>query len=420
LYLEKPRRLALHWRSGEFEVWDTQYGRRLGRVERLSRPACWCVASPDESAILTADQMPDVRIPGDAKILREGFIATTTVWDAKSGMRRHTIGLSQPDRDPLWAREWYPRWLDDSHVLLVRLWRENADRAASWLQLVIMDTAAGRIVRVSERLRFAGEQIYLSPDRTLAFIKDNNYVRRTEDGGRLSFSYTNVYSRSHVVDLQTLKVASSWREPQGPYGSMDVNALIGRWCPDSKAVLTVADDRCARLWDARSGRLLRTFAGHRHCIVDAALTGAGDKLLTASEDRTIRIWDTREGKLEAVLAGHAAGLNRVIVLPGDKLAVSAAEEPVAKVWELATGKLKLDLPGHDSGVREVEVVSDTVVRTITHRGTATTWDCSTGMQLQILPKPSDFPKRYGACELVEESGTLRMRIVSKRVSEPKR
>lgn len=418
LYLEKAHRLVMTWDNRRFEIWDTQHGRRLGRVERLARRTAWIVGSPDEATILVADRMPFAspldpeQVKADSKVMRAGFIPSVSVWDAKSGVRKHSIPVSRAETDGLWTREWYARWLDNSRVLLVRLWRENPVRAASWLELIIVDTAAGEVVRSSERLRF-GEHVFLSPDGRMALVKDDNFAHR---GGVL---FRNIYARTHVIDLESFTVVSSWREPPDSHGEEKV-ALIARWCPDGKTVLTVDSavldghlSPRASLRDARSGQLLQSFvSGHTDLIMDVALTATGDKLLTASEDRTLRVWSTRTGKSETVLAGHAAGLNKVIVLPGDKLAVSAAEETVAKVWDLTTGKLKFDLPGHDSAVRELEQVSESVVRTVTHSGTATIWDCSTGMRLRVIPKPPEFPTRFGMYELVDEEGTLQMRALA--------
>jgi hypothetical protein len=68
------------------------------------------------------------------------------------------------------------------------------------------------------------------------------------------------------------------------------------------------------------------------------------------------------------------------------------------------------LLGHDSPVRELEVLSDKVVRTITQRGTATTWDGSTGKRLEVAPKPPDFPRRLAVCELAEKGGSKGMQV----------
>ena len=420
-YLDKTHRLALHWNNGDFELWDTQRGQRLGPIERLPRPVGWCVASPDQATLLTGDRLPDVlNNHQDLKAQVNGtFVATMTVWDAPSGARKHALRVPEAAGHPYYLHEWYAQWLDNTRVLVVRLLRQNPARAASRLRLLVVDAAAGKVVQTSDELEWVGEHLTLSPDRKLAVLQDDNYVRRKKGGPGLESLSRNITARTHVLDVERLTVVAAWREPGDPKGPgpQDSYALLARWCPDGKTIVTVDRNSSeggpaprVRRWDARRGQLLQTFAGHTNHILDVAFTAAGDRLLTASEDRTVRVWDTGTGQAAAVLAGHAAGLNQVVVLPGDKLAVSAAEEPVAKVWDLATGKLKFDLAGHDAAVREVAAVSDTVVRTVTLRGTATTWDCATGKRLEVSPRPPEFPKRFGACELVEEKGTLHLRV----------
>jgi WD40 repeat protein len=378
----------------------------------------WCLASPDEAIIVTADQMPDVSNGDDLKALVTGsFVATISVWDARSGARKHLIRVPQAKAHPYYMYEWYARWMDDSRLLVVRICRENPVRAASKLKLIVIHPARGKVVKASGDFSFAGEHLVLSPDRKLALVKDDNYARRAKDGPGLEGMWRNIHARTHVFDLERLSLVSAWHEPRDATGEMGF-ALDARWRPDGKAVLTVGDEWCnghpwpkLRLWDARRGRLLQTFSDHIDDVLDVAWTAAGDRLLSASEDGTARVWDTRTGKVRAVLRGHTAGLNRVVVLPGDRLAVTAAEEPVAKVWDLASGKLRFDLAGHDSAVREVEALPGKVVRTVTLRGTATTWDCSTGKRLHVTPKPAAFPKVFGVCQLVDRGGTLHMSVL---------
>jgi WD40 repeat protein len=318
---------------------------------------------------------------------------------------------------PYYIHEWYARWLNNSLLLVIRLSRVNLARAASRLRLIVVDTSAGKVVKASEDFKWAGEHLSLSPDRKMALTRDDNYLRRRKGEPGSEYLTSNTEGRTHVFDLERLTPVSSWREPPDATGH-ERFALDARWRPDGKTILTVgtdvSDDHLApkvRLWDAKRGQLEQTFSGHTGHILDVAFTAAGDKLLTASDDRTLRVWDTRTGRAEAVLRGHAAGLNRVVVLPGDRWAVSAAEEPVAKVWDLRAGKLWFDLPGHDSAVRDVVIESGAVVRTVTLRGTVVRWDCSTGKRLQVTPRPPDFPKRFGICELSEAGGALQMSII---------
>jgi WD40 repeat protein len=426
LFLAKSHRIALHWENGDFEIWDTERGRRVGGVERFARPAGFCLSSPDEATILTGDHLPSTSSVADLEAQRSGFIPMVTVWDARSGERKQTVQVPQANGNSLWTRDWFARWLDDRHALLVCLWRENPARRAYWLRLIVIDAASGTIEKVSEDLKFAGETVFLSPDRSRAVVSGDRHLYRSESGG-VECSSSYAYSPTRVLELRHLALVSSWREPPDSPWVKDGTAVITRWCPDGKAVLTVTADEVdgkrspkVRLWDAGTGRLRHTFSGHTDYVLDVAFTSAGDKLLTASEDRTIRVWDAHTGKLETVWSAHAAGLNAVAVLAGDKLAVSAAEEPVAKVWDLSTGTLKFELSGHDSAVRALESVSPTMVRTVTKLGTATTWNCLTGERLEVMPRPPVYPKRVGVCELVKEGNSLFMRIKELGPAGPKK
>lgn len=79
LYLEKSQRLAIHWKNGDFELWDTERGSRLGQVERLPRRVGWCVASPDEAAILTADPMVEPFNSVDRHLWWKRFVPSISI-----------------------------------------------------------------------------------------------------------------------------------------------------------------------------------------------------------------------------------------------------------------------------------------------------------------------------------------------------
>src|SRR5262249_45652263 len=110
VYCEQARRLALYWENGDFELWDTEQGTRLGEVVRLARPAAWCVASPDETSLLTGDRMVKATGSSDLELVEGKFIPSLDVWDTKSGTRKHSIRVPEALGHRLYLHEWYARW----------------------------------------------------------------------------------------------------------------------------------------------------------------------------------------------------------------------------------------------------------------------------------------------------------------------
>jgi WD40 repeat protein len=73
--------------------------------------------------------------------------------------------------------------------------------------------------------------------------------------------------------------------------------------------------RTATLWDAASGKKIRTFQGHTDEITDVTLSDDGKHLWTVSEDRTTRLWDPTTGKERCQLYSLNMGADWLVVTP---------------------------------------------------------------------------------------------------------
>jgi WD40 repeat protein len=381
--------------------------------EQLSRPVDWSLVSRDQSTIITADTMPDIRIETDQALWQRGFVPAIRIWNSRTGTVTHAIQVSDAVGDVLYAHSWTGQWLDDSHVIIVRLLRETRDRTAARLKVIVVDTRTGRLTKVSEDFKYVGDKLIISPDHQRALIMADNSPSKARD----------IFARTYVLNLQSLQVVSSWEEPRNPKAAAwrVFYATAGGWLPNSEIAFTVDNDwdetnrRPApriHLWDVQKGQLINTLAGHSNFITDVTTTSDGKKVLTASADKTARVWDCQTGNLEFELKGHASVVNRILVLSGDMFAITAAEDSTAKVWDLSSGALNVDLAGHDGAVRQVEELAGKRVRTVTVRGTSTIWDRSSGKKLEVIAAPAQYPRKYGKCVLFEKDDKLQMRVNS--------
>ena len=62
--------------------------------------------------------------------------------------------------------------------------------------------------------------------------------------------------------------------------------------------MIIQDDTTVRLWDARTGELIRTLTGHTHWVNSVSFSPDGETLASGSLDGTVLLWvltqDTRE------------------------------------------------------------------------------------------------------------------------------
>jgi WD40 repeat protein len=68
------------------------------------------------------------------------------------------------------------------------------------------------------------------------------------------------------------------------------------WSPDGTLIASGADNRTVRLWEARSGQLVRTLEGHTHSVQSVAWAPDGQHLASGADDNTVRLWDSMTGE----------------------------------------------------------------------------------------------------------------------------
>ena len=102
----------------------------------------------------------------------------------------------------------------------------------------------------------------------------------------------------------------------------------------------------------------RTLKGHQGSVLSVAYAPDGKTLASCSRDKTIKMWDARTGQLLRTLTEHTGDLYSVAFSPRGDLLASGGLDKVIQLWHTQTGKVVRTLTGHDDIVRSIAFSPD--------------------------------------------------------------
>jgi len=121
--------------------------------------------------------------------------------------------------------------------------------------------------------------------------------------------------------------------------------------PDGKHVIAVSGSalRCLNLDDGTE-KVRFDFPSFPGNSWGLSLSADGQRLIVASEDRLARIYDLKTGKLFKELKGHAGAVNGAVLLPDGKRAITAGADQSLRLWDIdraAASRLRQRAGPHD-------------------------------------------------------------------------
>ncbi|MDR1219797.1 MAG: WD40 repeat domain-containing protein [Treponema sp.] len=119
--------------------------------------------------------------------------------------------------------------------------------------------------------------------------------------------------------------------------------------PDGRRIVSASSNATVKVWDAESGRELRTLSGHTSYVHSAAYSPDGRRIVSASYDNTVKVWDAESGRLLLTLSGHTGWVTSAAYSPDGRRIVSASRDGTTRLWDAATGNEIAQLVSFDGG-----------------------------------------------------------------------
>src|SRR6185295_15204775 len=122
-------------------------------------------------------------------------------------------------------------------------------------------------------------------------------------------------------------------------GHGDAVRAVG-WSPEGGRILSGSRDRTLVLWDAATGRKIRTFEGHDGGVTSAAFSPDGKRAVSGGQDNNVLLWDLETGKILKTLKSHSEWATAVSFFPDGRRVLTGSHDRTALIWDLETEQTK--------------------------------------------------------------------------------
>ena len=107
------------------------------------------------------------------------------------------------------------------------------------------------------------------------------------------------------------------------------------WSADGSRLAVASSDATVRVFDTKTGKLIRSIDGHRDWVLAVAWSPDGSRIATGSRDRTAKVFDSTSGALLATYSRHDAPVRGILFHPEGEEMLSVSDAQKWDRWKIA-------------------------------------------------------------------------------------
>jgi WD40 repeat protein/serine/threonine protein kinase len=210
---------------------------------------------------------------------------------------------------------------------------------------------------------------------SLAYDRQGNRIATVVSGPTVG--ETPQPSEVRIWDARTGGLMHTWASPS------TLHRLA--FHPDGSRLALATTDGAILIWDSATGKELLRRDLHQQTVWALAFSPDGKTIASAGSDGTVKLWDSTSGKVHHDIRAHKDEIQSVAFHPHKAIVASGGQDTTVKLWDTTTGKEIQTLRGHKTALSCVAFSPDGhSLVSASGNGNLKIWDLETGRIVQSL------------------------------------
>lgn len=377
------------------KLWNAETGMLINNLEGHQWAVCAVAFSNDGKHVISSS--------------RDN---TTRIWDVKSGICLNMLEGHDKVTEPTWGED--GRTIVYGDFINSLVYSPNGKTLATttaYSRLVqIWDVVTGKCLETMEGLSDMSNAIIFSSDGSLIAFSEGydktarvwdvrtgkNLMTFRDDSDAFWFACFSPDGNTVVtVGGETVRIwdvnKNSKKEDHLVIKGTSDN-FLAVYSPDGKYVASASMDEnsddvhVVKLWDAATGKCIKSYIGHEWDIRYVAFSPDGNKIVSASRDETARVWNVKTGKCEVVFRSHEHNVSCAVFSPDSKKVATSSWDGFTYLWNVKDGKI---LKTIEANAEDLSFNYDGKLLATASDRDIIIWDVENGLLLKVLKGHAD-------------------------------